>query len=130
MNASGKTTTLAPVAPACRIRRIALSTHAPGSNGTDPAWTTATFTVVAFAFELIVSSFGVVPVRLISDSVIFGYHAGLGVIRTFIDEGKFIRWGICLRRTRGELKAHVHHELLSEATILPRTCPSARRSSA
>src|SRR4051794_5979477 len=54
MNASGNTTTLAPVAAASATRRRALSTHAAASNGMLPACTTATCTVCAWL--VIVSS--------------------------------------------------------------------------
>src|SRR4051812_336198 len=54
MNASGKTTTFAPVAAASATSRRAFSTHAAASNGMLPACTTATCTVCAWL--VIVSS--------------------------------------------------------------------------
>src|SRR5437763_12730309 len=54
MNASGNTTTLAPVAAASASKRTPLSTHAAASNGMLPACTTATCTVCAW--PVIVSS--------------------------------------------------------------------------
>src|SRR6185295_4992949 len=55
MNASGKTTSFAPPDAASPISRTALSTQASVSNGTDPAWTTATVTALSLAGEVICS---------------------------------------------------------------------------
>src|SRR5713101_8125972 len=64
MKASGKTITFAPAAAASSISRTALSTQASLWNGTDPACTSATRTLVCFTTELISRSFSSYCIRL------------------------------------------------------------------
>src|SRR5512142_336120 len=63
MNASGKTTTFAPLAAASPTSRTALSTHASASKGTAPACTTAARTTPPPALFIVRLPVGVAASR-------------------------------------------------------------------